>query len=319
MSLRSTARDLVWNRTESRPRTPVRIAIGIALIGVLAVIATIIPVVVLGVFEAIAITTTALGVLVTTAASAIATVLGVWLAGRYVDRRRFADFGMGLDADWWLDCGFGLALGAILMTGVFLAELAAGWITVTAVLSGEGLLLGVLTALALFLFVGIYEELLLRGYVLTNLAEGTRGSLGIGGAIAFGTLVSSGLFGALHASNPNATLVSVLAISIAGVMLALGYILTGELAIPIGLHITWNLFQGTVYGFPVSGLDIGASVIGLDQSGPTVATGGSFGPEAGLIGLAAMLAGCLATLGWVRYRYGGVALDRDVVVPDLRD
>lgn len=318
MSLQSAARDLVWNREEGRPHTPVRIVAGVAIIGVLMVIATALPAVVFGIFEAIMITTTALATLVAVAASAVGTVLGVWLAGRYVDRRRFVDFGLRIDREWWLDCGFGLALGGALMTGIFLVELAAGWITVTAVLAGETLLAGAITAVVLFVFVGIYEELLLRGYLLTNLAEGSRGILGTRWAIAVAVVASSLVFGAVHASNPNATLVSVLTISVAGVMLALGYVLTGELAIPMGLHTTWNLFQGTVYGFPVSGLDISASIVTVEQSGPGIVTGGAFGPEAGLIGLAAMLAGCLAILGWIGYRYGGLALNEDVAIPGLR-
>ena len=37
-------------------------------------------------------------------------------------------------------------------------------------------------------------------------------------------------------------------------------------------------------------------------------TGGAFGPEAGLIGILATLLGCLATLWWIRWRYGRITL-----------
>ncbi|MDL5363516.1 CPBP family intramembrane glutamic endopeptidase [Halalkalicoccus sp. NIPERK01] len=315
MNLKAT----VWNAKEGRPRTPVRIVAGVVILAIVTGLLTIPPLFVLSLLEVGLLAGAGVGaMLLSTGLGGVAAVVGVWLAGRYVDRRRFADFGFGVDRAWWIDFGFGLALGGLLMTGIFLLELALGWIEVTGAFAGEALLSALVASLLLFLIVGVYEELLLRGYLLTNLAEGARGLLGIGGAVAFAILASSLVFGALHASNPNATLVSTLSISFAGVMLALGYVLTGDLAIPIGLHITWNLFQGTVYGFPVSGLDLGASLVGIEQGGPAVATGGSFGPEAGLLGFGAMVVGCLATVAWVRWRYGAIGVEEDVALPDLR-
>lgn len=312
-------KSLVWNAEEGRPRTPVRVAAGVVVLVLATVLVTIPPLIALSLFDLALIAGAGVGsMLFSTGLSGIGAVVGVWLAGRYIDRRRFADFGMRIDREWWIDCGFGLALGGLLMSGIFLVQLAAGWIEIQELFAGEALLWVVAGSLLLFVIVGVYEELLLRGYLLTNLAEGSRGTLGIAGAIVFATLASSLAFGALHASNPNATLVSTLAISFAGVMLALGYLLTGELAIPIGLHITWNLFQGTVYGFPVSGLDFGASIVEVEQGGPEVATGGSFGPEAGLLGFGAMVAACLLTIAWVRWRYGGIEIDERVAIPDLR-
>ena len=54
------------------------------------------------------------------------TASSVWLAGRFLDRRPFSGFGLRLDRGWWLDLGFGVLLGALLMTAVFLVEYAQG-------------------------------------------------------------------------------------------------------------------------------------------------------------------------------------------------
>ena len=247
-------------------------------------------------------------------ATLIGVLLGVWLAGRFLDRRPFADFGFHLSGRWWLDLCFGMALGALLMSAIFLVELGFGWITVTGALHslvpGTPFALAILLPATAFLCVGVYEELLFRGYQLRNAAEGLNlPVVGPRNAVILAWVLSSAFFGYLHADNPNATLFSTFNVVLAGLMLGLGYVLTGELAIPIGLHITWNFFQGGVFGFPVSGLGpVGASFLSTDQGGPTFWTGGPFGPEAGLLGPAAMLLGSLLIALWVRLLGGRVAI-----------
>jgi membrane protease YdiL (CAAX protease family) len=133
-------------------------------------------------------------------------------------------------------------------------------------------------------------------------------------ALLIGYVISSSMFGLFHLSNPNTSWISTVNLIVAGLFLGLGFVLTGELAIPIGIHITWNFFQGNVFGFPVSGGATGASFIGIQQGGPEIWTGGAFGPEAGLIGIAAIAIGCLLTILWVRWRYGEARLKESLAV-----
>ena len=248
-------------------------------------------------------------------AGLLGVLLSVWLAGRFLDRRPFADFGFHLSGGWWLDLFFGMVLGALLMTLIFLVELGLGWITVTGAfrtfVPGTPFALAILFPTMLFLYVGLSEELLFRGYQLRNAAEGLNlPAVGPRKAVILAWILSSAFFGFLHANNPNATLLSTANIALAGLMLGLGYVLTGELAIPIGLHTTWNFFQGNVFGFPaVSGLEpVGATFLSTDGGGPGLWTGGSFGPEAGLLAPAAMILGSLLIALWVRLRSGKVAI-----------
>lgn len=250
------------------------------------------------------------GYIIISILSPILTLFGitasVWAAGKWFDHRKFTDFGIHLNRRFWLDLGFGLILGAFLMTFIFLIELSAGWIRVTgtlqSTLTGVTFGLGLLQSIILFLCVGVYEELFSRGFQLRNLAEGLNfPALGSRWALVGGWVLSSLIFGLLHAANPNASIISTLNIFVAGLFLGLGTILTGELAIPIGIHITWNFFQGNVFGFPVSGTTPIVSVISIQQAGPEILTGAAFGPEAGILGLLAMVIGSLLTLLWVRH------------------
>ena len=254
----------------------------------------------------------------------LAALLTVWLAGRFLDRRSFSEFGFRLGAGWWLDLVVGMVLGALLMTAVFLIELGLGWVEVTGSFETQGgapFVISLLFPAAAFVCVGVSEETVFRGYQLKNAAEGLNyPSLGPRGAILLAWVLSSVFFAVLHAANPNATPISTLNIVLAGLMLGFGYVLTGELAIPIGLHITWNFFQGAVYGFPVSGFgDFGPALLTTEQGGPELWTGGSFGPEGGLLIPAVMLLGISLVALWTRLRTGKVSLHAPIAESPYRD
>jgi len=295
---------LFWNNQQRRLRAFWRLAFQFGLMLVLFVLASVLP---FWGTDKLLKQTVPLGA---------AMVGSVWLAGRFLDRRRFVDFGFHFNRDWWVDFGFGLVLGGGLLTAIFLVQLAAGWITIASMwqMNSPALAFGAAMVYALFdcVCVGIYEELFSRGYQLGNLAEGLSGALGSRGAVVASVLLSSAVFGVLHLLNDYASALSTFNIFVAGIMLAMGYILTGELAIPIGVHIAWNFFQGSVFGFPVSGFQHPASIIAVQPVGSPLVTGGDFGPEAGLVGLGACVLGIVLTIAWVRARYGAVRIRREL-------
>jgi len=166
------------------------------------------------------------------------------------------------------------------------------------------------------LCVGYYEELVSRGFLLREIAEGMAGRrVTPAFALVAGTLISSALFARGHANNPNASVVSTVNIFFAGILLAVPFVLTGRLAASIGLHITWNFFQSAVYGFPTSGFQTPASVLSITQGGPEAWTGAAFGPEAGILGLLAMALGVAALVGWEKWRAGRVQACAEMVAP----
>jgi len=194
-----------------------------------------------------------------------------------------------------------------LMSGIFLAEWWAGWLKIVAVCyaPNDDFLVQLLALLGVYLCVGVYEEMLSRGYQLRVLAEGISGArVRARLALLAAWVLTSLVFGLGHGANPNATLLSCLGVAAAGLLLGLPYVLNGQLALPIGLHIAWNFFQGGVYGFPVSGWYLKVRILTVSQSGPVLWTGGTFGPEAGLLGLLACLLGAVLILGWFRLTRG---------------
>jgi membrane protease YdiL (CAAX protease family) len=242
-----------------------------------------------------------------------------WLATRFLDRRPLADLGLHLSRSWWVDLAGGLALGALLMTLLFVVQWWLGWVVITGFwqvrLVDMPFVLAVSGPLMLFIAVAVAEELMFRGYLLRNLAEGfNTPAIGARLSIVLAWLGSSAFFGLLHVFNPNSSWISTLYLMVAGLMLGLAVVLTGSLALPIGLHITWNFFQGNIYGWPVSGNDFtGVTLIAVQQQGPSLWTGGRFGPEAGLLGLWAVALGCALIVWWVRSRLGVVRMYEPLV------
>lgn len=212
--------------------------------------------------------------------------LSIYIARRFLDKRSFASLGLYLDKQTFIDVFAGIAITFVLMGFIYLVEAMAGWLTFERFAwqaeSISSVALGVLKFLIIFIFVGWNEELLSRGYHLQTLASGIN--------MFWALMLSSVFFGAAHLANPNATWVSAVGIFFAGIFLAYGYIRTGQLWLSIGLHIGWNFFEGVVFGFPVSGLDI-YRLIQHEINGPLIWTGGAFGPEAGLIVLPALALG----------------------------
>ena len=236
--------------------------------------------------------------------------LAVFLAGWLLDRRKFGDFGFHIDRRWWRRLGQGILLGALLMAAIFLLEWALGWVKVTGFMGTNTILSSLPSAayfwnqfiqsLLFYFFAAAAEELFFRAYPLINLSEGFHNQkISRNLALWLAAILTSLIFGMAHLSNPHASWIAAGNIFIAGVMLSLGLIYEGEMALPIGLHFSWNFFQGVIFGFPISGTLAPANLIRIQQSGPQLFTGGNFGPEAGLIGLAAMLIGSL----WLIRRY----------------
>jgi hypothetical protein len=247
-----------------------------------------------------------LGILFTIPALAFATPLGglannlslvanglgiltsVWIARKFLDRRTFTSLGLAFQGKWLREIGIGILIAAVIMAIVFLVELGLGWLSIDGYLwqtvPAANLLAQLAVWLLMFIGVGYYEEVLSRGYHLQNLTEGLN--------LAWGLILSSAVFGLLHLGNPNATYISALGITAAGLFLAYGYIRTRALWLSIGLHIGWNFFEGVVFGFPVSGMET-AQLIRHTISGPDWFTGGAFGPEGGAASILALAVGVI--------------------------
>jgi membrane protease YdiL (CAAX protease family) len=216
----------------------------------------------------------------------LAYLLGVvgltWAFCRFVDRTPLRS--LGLQPRGWLArlaTGWGLGTGLQLL--IFAALAIAGWLTVE---RAGWQPLDLSASVVSWIMMSFNEELAFRGYILQRLGQ----AWGLPAAV----VASSLIFAMIHSLNPNVQPLAIVNLFAAGLMFACAYLVTRSLWLPIGLHIGWNLAEANLLGFADSGFTDPA-ILRSVAHGPAVMTGGAFGPEGGLLGLAAMMT-CIAIL-----------------------
>lgn len=291
------ARRLVWNEPQGRLRAGWRLLVFLVLLLVVAVaedrlqraLAGRLPDLYDGTVRALAF--------------ALMIVALFVLASRVLDRRSFTDYGFHLSRPWWTELGLGLGLGALLMVGTVSLELALGWVRIAdTFVSAPGqpfaatLLLGLVAVAA----VAFGEEASYRAYPIKNFTEGLGTSRW---RVAAAVSIPAIYFGMAHMTNPGATWLSTTNTVIFGLLCGTAYVLTGELAFPIGLHFAWDYIQAFVFGVTGTGSHYGALLV-LAPSGAagTPRTGLPYGVEAGALGTLALAIGFMLMAAWIRIR-----------------
>jgi membrane protease YdiL (CAAX protease family) len=222
----------------------------------------------------------------------VAVIVGTWLCRRFIDRRDFGSLGFRFDQRALRDIGIGLALGMVLTGGIFVVELVFGWIDVKGFVwqvqpidyFASNFLWDVVIQMVC---VAVLEETISRGYLLPTLEEG----LGLPWAI----VITSCLFGVAHLLNPSAegwvNYVIPFTLTLAGIELALAYLVRRSLWLPIALHFSWNVFLYYIFGLTGESPEYARFII-TEVTGPAIWVGlpnSAFGPEVGLLGILATL------------------------------
>lgn len=205
---------------------------------------------------------------------ALGAILGYYSFVRIVERRPVRElFSRGCFLEAVTGAGIGIGLFSVVIGVLFLL----GSYSATAASTSST----VIPALMIAVMAGVTEELLIRA-VAFRILESWLGSW-----LALG--ISALLFGLMHLPNPQATALSSVAIALeAGVMLAAAYMVTRRIWLAIGIHVAWNFTQSGIFGVPTSGVASPGFLEG-HLHGPSLLSGGAFGPEASIIAVAVCL------------------------------
>jgi hypothetical protein len=200
----------------------------------------------------------------------LATITVVAMFREWVDKESFRSLGFKLK-DAGKDWAVGLLLGLVMISAGFILLIILkeiSWAGTKVDLSS------LLLSVVLFLAVAFNEELIFRGYILSNLMRSMNRYVAL--------VVTSVLFSLVHLGNDSFSWFSFLTILLAGLLLGLPYLYTKSLWLPVALHFSWNFFQGTIFGFNVSG-NKEYSLITQSREADTLMNGGAFGFEGSIL------------------------------------
>ena len=126
-----------------------------------------------------------------------------------------------------------------------------------------------------FVFQGMGEEALFRGYLMTSIARRSN--------IWYAIIISSLMFSIFHIGNASFSFIAFINIFLFGVFASVFMLKRGSIWAVGAIHTVWNFSQGNVFGMNVSGIQKLDSIFEATQANHgAILHGGSFGPEGGL-------------------------------------
>ena len=208
-------------------------------------------------------------------------VFGAALIMARIENRSPGVYGLPLKGAFgklfWQGCLIGLIEVSAL---IGLIALFGGYAFGDVALHGKEVLRWALLWAALFVFVGLFEEFLFRGYTQYTLAE----SIGFWPA----AVVLSLLFGRVHLSNPGESPAGVAGVVMIGMIFAFALRRTGNLWLVVGWHASFDFGETFLYSVPNSGIVFQGHLSNASLHGANWLTGGSAGPEGSLFSFLTM-------------------------------
>lgn len=193
-------------------------------------------------------------------------VLTVYFFQKKIDKQNLISHGFQLKNNL-VHAVVGFALGLLLSgTGTFIliGNHNLQWTGI------EYNTIALLTGFGVMVMVAFSEELVFRGYILSNLLLSMNKWMAL--------IYSALIFTLFHISNPGINILAIVNIFLAGLLLGINYIFTKNLWYSLLFHFAWNFYQGSILGYKVSGISF-QPLLAQQLTGQSIMTGGTFGFE----------------------------------------
>jgi membrane protease YdiL (CAAX protease family) len=151
-----------------------------------------------------------------------------------------------------------------------------------------------------FLLVGLYEEYLMRGYMMVTLTRGI--------GFWWSALVFSVLFGCIHLQNPGESPVGIISASLVGFVFCISLWYLKNLWWAIGFHASWDWAESYLWGTADSGRVVQGHLFAVHPQGNIFLSGGATGPEGSLLIIPLLL--IIAALMWLAWGRSKNVIDK---------
>jgi membrane protease YdiL (CAAX protease family) len=198
-----------------------------------------------------------------------------------MEDRPFGGYGLPRAAVFGARFWQGAAWGIAMITGImFLIRAFGGFSFGELALGGPALWGYAALWVVVFLFVGLFEEFLFRGYAQFTLATGI-------GFWPAATALSA-VFGSTHLFNRGEDKIGALSVFVIGMFFCLTLRRTGNLWFAVGLHAAFDWGETFLFSVPDSGLVAPGHLLNSSFHGPAWLTGGTVGPEGSVMAFVAV-------------------------------
>ncbi|WP_299105904.1 CPBP family intramembrane glutamic endopeptidase [uncultured Tenacibaculum sp.] len=217
----------------------------------------------------------------------LSVLTSLYIQVKYLDKSSFKKYGLRINKIWMKEFSFGFLIPIIQLSLFFMFLYLTGNLTITnffTTSSPDYAFMSAFVSEFFGLIIGSsVEEIFFRAFLFYVVYEALRTFKKdpVKRALIILFLIAP-LFGIAHIDNTGATIMSTINLGLDAIIMCLPFLITGRLGMSIGMHLSWNFFQGAVFGFAISGNIAKASIMEISILDNLI-TGGTFGAEGSVL------------------------------------
>ena len=183
----------------------------------------------------------------------LSVLISLYIQVKYLDKSSFKKYGLKLNSTWFKEFSFGFLIPLIQLSLFFIFLYLTGNLSITNFFTTSSsdytFTEGFISEFFGLIIGSTVEEIFFRAFLFYIMYEALRTLKKDPTKRALIILfLIAPLFGLAHINNAGATLISTINLGLDAIMMCLPFLITGRLGMSIGMHLSWNLFQGAVFG-----------------------------------------------------------------------